>query len=128
MIIPRDFLEYIKHTTSKDGSTIMILRPIGPDGVSDVEKASQIYSAYHVNLEPECPGLFDKLLYNEFVFVEFASEEEAYQFALENLPMNKTSVESDYWIQFFIITNGDYYYSNDDLKALSASIKEVDTF
>lgn len=128
MIISRDFLEYIKHTTSKDGSTIMILRPIGPDGVSDVEKASQIYSAYHVNLEPECPGLFDKLLYNEFVFVEFASEETAYQFALENLPMNKTSVESDYWIQFFIITNGDYYYSNDDLKALSASIKEVDTF
>jgi hypothetical protein len=128
MIIPRDFLEYLKYDTAKDGSTVMILRPVGPDGVSDAERASQIYSAYHVNLEPECPGLFDKLLYNEFVFVEFASEEAAYQFALENLPMNKDSVEGDYWIQFFIISNGEYYYSNDNLKALSASINEVDTF
>jgi len=128
MIIPRDFLEYLKHDTAKDASTVMILRPIGPDGVSDAERASQIYSAYHLNLEPECPGLFDKLLYNEFVFVEFESEEAAYQFALQNLPMNKDSVESEYWIQFFIISNGEYTYSNDSLKALSAAINEVDTF
>lgn len=127
-IVPRDFLEYLKHDTAKDDSTVMILRPVGPDGVDDATRASEIYSAYHLNLEPECPGLFDKLLYNEFVFVEFDSHEDAYQFALENLPMNKSSVDSEYWIQFFIISAGDYTYGNDDLRALSATVNQVETF
>ena len=127
-MIVHDFLEFARHITAKDQSTVMILRTVGPDGVTDAQKANEIYSAYHLNLEPLGEGLFDKLLYNEFVFVEFESEEAAYQFALQNLPMNKDSVESEYWIQFFIISNGEYTYSNDSLKALSAAINEVDTF
>ena len=119
MIIPRDFLEYLKHDTAKDASTVMILRPIGPDGVSDAERASQIYSAYHLNLEPECPGLFDKLLYNEFVFVHFDSEQEAYDFALENLPMNKNNIDSDYFVQFYIFHDGEFAYGNNSVKGLT---------
>ena len=99
-MIVHDFLDFARYITERDQSTIMILRTVGPDGVTDVEKANQIYSAYHLNLEPLGEGLFDKLLYNEFVFIHFDSEQEAYDFSLENLPMNKKNIDSDYF--FFL--------------------------
>ena len=70
-MIIRDFLEWIEYYTESQQKTMMILRTIGPDNVDDVEKANEIYSAYYQNLQPESPALFDKLLYNEFTFVEF---------------------------------------------------------
>jgi len=117
-MIVKDFYHFLIDSTEKNQSTIMLLRTIGPDSVDDFEKANKIYSTYHLNLQSEDPELFDKLLYNEFVFVEFSGEEEAYNFALENLPMNK-NIDNDYFIQFFIFSNGLYVYSNDSLASLS---------
>lgn len=119
MMIVHDFLEFARHITAKDQSTVMILRTVGPDGVTDAQKANEIYSAYHLNLEPLGEGLFDKLLYNEFVFVHFDSEQEAYDFALENLPMNKNNIDSDYFVQFYIFHDGEFAYGNNSVKGLT---------
>jgi hypothetical protein len=118
-MIVHDFLEFGRYITAKDHSTVMILRTVGPDGVTDTQKANEIYSAYHLNLEPLGEGLFDKLLYNEFVFIQFNSEQEAYDFALENLPMNKKNIDSDYFVQFYIFSDGEFAYGNNSVKGLT---------
>lgn len=117
-MIGRDFLEWIEYYTESQQKTMMILRTIGPDNVSSADKANEIYSAYYQNLQTESPALFDKLLYNEFTFVEFDTEEEARQFAIENFPTNKIG-DPDYFIQVFVFSNGNLAYSNDNLTSLS---------
>lgn len=124
-MIVKDFYHLLIDITEKNQSTIMLLRTVGPDNTSDFDKANKIYSAYHLNLQIESPELFDKLLYNEFVFVEFNDEEEAYNFAVDNLPMNKNNVDSDYFIQFFIFSNGLYAYANDSLESLSDTKRNI---
>ena len=116
-MIARDFLEFGEHVT-KDGSTVMILRTVGPDTVTDAEKANEIYSMYHLNLQPDYPEMFDKLLYNEFVFLEFGDDQEALQFARDNLPMTIPS-DADYFIQWFIFTDGMFYQGNNSVKGLT---------
>jgi hypothetical protein len=118
MIVVRDFLEWIEYYTQSQQKTLMILRTIGPDNVEDAEKANQIYSVYYQNLQPESPVLFDKLLYNEFTFVEFETEEEAYQFAIENFPLNRDG-DPDYFVQVFVFSNGNLAHANDSLISLS---------
>jgi hypothetical protein len=120
-MIVRDFMEWIEHYTKTQQTTMMVLRTVGPDNVSDTEKANEIYSIYYQNLQPESPLLFDKLLYNEFTFVEFETEEEARSFALYNFPANKDG-DPDYFVQVFIFTNGDLSYANDSLRSLSDRI------
>lgn len=122
-MITRDFLEWIEYYTESQQKTMMILRTIGPDSVSDADKANQIYSVYHQNLQTESPELFDKLLYNEFTFVEFDAEEEAYQFAIENFPTNRSG-DPDYFVQVFVFSNGNLAYSNDSLTSLSDRIPD----
>lgn len=117
-MIVRDFLDWIEYYTESQQKIMMILRTIGPDNVSSADKANEIYSAYYQNLQTESPALFDKLLYNEFTFVEFETEEEARQFAIENFPTNKIG-DPDYFIQVFVFSNGNLAYSNDNLTSLS---------
>jgi hypothetical protein len=125
-MVVKDFLEFIRDITKEKDSTIMVLRTTGPDGVEDFEKANQIYSAYHVNLQPESPELFDKLLYNEFTFVEFEDEQKALNFALENLPKKADkTVDTDYFVQVFIFSSGGMYYANDSLEGLSETVKPI---
>lgn len=120
-MITRDFLEWIEYYTETQQKTMMILRTIGPDNVSDAEKANEIYSAYYQNLQPESPELFDKLLYNEFTFVEFNTEEQAYEFAAENFPLNRDG-DPDYFVQVVVFSNGNLAYSNDNLRSFSDRI------
>ena len=117
-MIGRDFLDWIEYYTESQQKIMMILRTIGPDNVSSADKANEIYSAYYQNLQTESPALFDKLLYNEFTFVEFDTEEEARQFAIENFPTNKIG-DPDYFVQVFVFSNGNLAYANDNLTSLS---------
>ena len=117
-MIGRDFLDWIEYYTESQQKIMMILRTIGPDNVSSADKANEIYSAYYQNLQTESPALFDKLLYNEFTFVEFDTEEEARQFAIENFPTNKIG-DQDYFVQVFVFSNGNLAYANDNLTSLS---------
>ena len=117
-MIGRDFLDWIEYYTESQQKIMMILRTIGPDNVSSANKANEIYSAYYQNLQTESPALFDKLLYNEFTFVEFDTEEEARQFAIENFPTNKIG-DPDYFVQVFVFSNGNLAYANDNLTSLS---------
>jgi hypothetical protein len=117
-MIGRDFLDWIEYYTESQQKTMMILRTVGPDNVSSADKANEIYSAYYQNLQTESPALFDKLLYNEFTFVEFDTEEEALQFAIENFPTNKIG-DPDYFVQVFVFSNGNLAYANDNLTSLS---------
>ena len=121
MMVVRDFLEWIEYYTESQQKTMMILRTIGPDNVDDAEKANQIYSVYYQNLQPESPELFDKLLYNEFTFVEFPDEQTAYDFAIENFPMNRDG-DPDYFVQVVIFSDGNLAYSNDSLSSFSNRI------
>lgn len=120
-MITRDFLEWIEYYTEKEQTTLMILRTVGPDNTVSQEKSNQVYSVYYQNLQSESLELFNNLLYNEFTFVEFDTEEEAYQFALENFPMNK-DMDLDYFVQVFIFANGRLLFANDNLKSLSNNI------
>ena len=117
-MIGRDFLDWIEYYTESQQKIMMILRTIGPDNVSSANKANEIYSGYYQNLQTESPALFDKLLYNEFTFVEFDTEEEARQFAIENFPTNKIG-DPDYFVQVFVFSNGNLAYANDNLTSLS---------
>jgi hypothetical protein len=122
-MIARDFLEFIQHTTDVENSTIMIIRTVGPDNATDVEKVNYIYSVYKTNFESENVDIFEKFMYNEFTFVEFESEEDAYEFALQNFPMKKTE-DSDFFVQFFIFSDGNLAYANDSLVGLSSQIPQ----
>lgn len=121
MMVVKDFLEWIEYYTESQQKTMMILRTIGPDNVDDAEKANQIYSVYYQNLQLESPELFDKLLYNEFTFVEFSDEQTAYDFAIENFPMNRDG-DPDYFVQVVVFSNGNLAYSNDNLRSFSNRI------
>lgn len=116
-ITTRNFTQWLRHYTEATQSTIVLLRTVGPDGVDDATKANQIYSAYYLNMQSENPAIFDKLLYNEFTFVEFSDEQSAWEFCRDNFPVNKPS-DIDYFIQFVIFSNGLYVRGNDGLTGL----------
>jgi hypothetical protein len=119
----KDFLELLESYTSSQEKTLMMLRTVGPDSVTDQDKANQIYSLYYQNLNPESPLLFDRLLYNEFTFVEFETEKEAYDFAIHNFPVDETD-DSDYFVHCFVFSNGNLAYTNTSLKSLSTRVSQ----
>ena len=119
----KDFLELLETYTESQQKVLMMLRTVGPDSVTDQEKADQIYSVYYQNLHTESAMLFDKLLYNEFTFVEFKTESEAYDFAIHNFPMDETD-DSDYFVQCFVFSNGGLAYANTNLKSLSTRVSQ----
>ncbi|MFZ9729041.1 MAG: hypothetical protein ACO3CD_08515 [Candidatus Nanopelagicaceae bacterium] len=116
-VTTRNFVEWLRHHTQVTQSTIVLLRTIGPDGVDDTTKANAIYSAYYLNMQSENPVIFDKLLYNEFTFVEFSDEESAWEFCRDNFPGTKPDDE-DYFIQYVIFSNGFAVRSNDGMNGL----------
>lgn len=120
-MIARDFLELLMYWTEKTESVIMMLRTTGPDNATEQDKVNHIYSVYKSNFESDRVDFFDKFLYNEFTFLEFDTEEEAYEFALHNFPMNKEG-DPDYFVQFFIFSSGNLAYANDSLSGLSDRI------
>ena len=120
-MIARDFVEFIIHWTETMNTTVMMIRTTGPDNATDEDKVNHIYSIYKTNFESDRADFFDKFLYNEFTFVEFDSEEEAYDFGIQNFPMNRNG-DPDYFVQFFIFSNGNLAYANDSLVGLSDKI------
>lgn len=110
-------MEWIQHYTEVTQSSIVLLRTVGPDGVDDATKATAIYSAYYLNMQSENPAIFDKLLYNEFTFVEFTTEESAWEFCRDNFPNSKPD-DTDYFIQYVIFSNGLYVRGNDGMTGL----------
>ena len=116
-VTSRNFMQWLYHYTEALQTTVVLLRTIGPDGVDDATKANQIYSAYYLNMQSENPAIFDKLLYNEFTFVEFSSEESARDFCRDNFP-NSRGDDDDYFIQYVIFTNGGYAGGNDGMNGL----------
>jgi hypothetical protein len=119
----KDFLQLLESYTSSQEKTLMLLRTVGPDNVTDQDKANQIYSLYYQNLNPESPLLFDRLLYNEFTFVEFETEKEAYDFAINNFPVDETD-DLDYFVHCFVFSNGNLAYANTNLKSLSNRVSQ----
>jgi hypothetical protein len=119
----KDFLQLLESYTSLQEKTLMMLRTVGPDNVTDQDKANQIYSLYYQNLNPESPLLFDRLLYNEFTFVEFETEKEAYDFAINNFPVDETD-DLDYFVHCFVFSNGNLAYANTNLKSLSNRVSQ----
>ena len=126
-MIARDFLDFLKCYTSHEHKAVVMLRTIGPDTVSDFDKANKIYSIYYMNLQ-EYPDLFDKLLYNEITFAEFDSEEEAVNFVRDNFPSSRDQGDPDYFIQYFVVSDGELAYSNDNIKYISKNIVKPSTF
>jgi len=120
-MIARDFVEFIIEWTEALNKTLMVIRTTGPDSATDVEKVNHIYSVYKSNFESDRVDFFNKFLYNEFTFLEFDSEEEAYDFGIQNFPMNKNG-DMDFFVQFFIFSNGNLAYANDSLSGLSDRI------
>lgn len=110
-------MQWIQNYTEALQTTVVLLRTVGPDGVDDATKANQIYSAYYLNVQSENPAIFDKLLYNEFTFVEFSDEESAQDFCRDNFPNVKPD-DTDYFIQYVIFTNGLYAGGNDGMNGL----------
>jgi hypothetical protein len=113
----KNFMQWIQNYTEALQTTVVLLRTVGPDGVDDATKANQIYSAYYLNMQSENPAIFDKLLYNEFTFVEFSDEESAQDFCRDNFPNVKPD-DTDYFIQYVIFTNGLYAGGNDGMNGL----------
>lgn len=111
----KNFSDWVKNYTESTGGTVVVLRTVGPDGVDDATKANQIYSAYYMNMQSENPAIFDKLLYNEFTFVEFSDEDSAWEFCRENFPISRDNVDGDYFIQYVIYSQGVYIRGNDGL-------------
>ena len=116
-ITTRNFMQWIQHYSEAMEATIVLLRTVGPDGVDDATKANAIYSAYYLNMQSENPAIFDKLLYNEFTFVEFSNEESAKAFCRDNLPGVKPD-DADYFVQYVIFSNGLYAGGNDGMNGL----------
>lgn len=126
-MIARDFLDFLKCYTSHESKSVVMLRTIGPDSVTDFDKANKIYSIYYANLR-EYSDLFDKLLYNEITFAEFDDELEALDFVRENFPSSRDQGDPDYFIQYFLVTDGELAYSNDSIKYISRDITKPSTF
>lgn len=116
-VTSRNFMQWLYHYTEATQSTIVLLRTTGPDNVDDATKANKIYSAYYMNMQSENPAIFDKLLYNEFTFVEFSNEESAREFCRDNFPSSRGD-DDDYFIQYVIFTNGGYAGGNDGMNGL----------
>jgi hypothetical protein len=118
-------MQWLYHYTEATQSTVVLLRTVGPDGVDDATKANQVYSAYYMNLQSENPAIFDKLLYNEFTFVEFTDEESAWEFCRDNFPINRDEVaDTDWFIQYVIFSNGSYVRGNDGMNGLKEPTPE----
>ena len=113
----KNFMQWIQHYSEALQTTVVLLRTVGPDSVDDATKANAIYSAYYMNMQSENPAIFDKLLYNEFTFVEFNSEESAWAFCRDNFPGVKPD-DTDYFIQYVIFSNGMYVRGNDGMNGL----------
>jgi glucan biosynthesis protein len=111
-VTTRNFMQFLVEYTKSLNTTIVLLRTIGPDNVSDADKANAIYSAYYMNMQSENPKIFDTMLYNEFTFVEFSDEESAWEFCRDNFPLNRT-IDDDYFVQYVIYSNGNYVRGND---------------
>ena len=116
-VTTRNFVEWLRHYTEATQSTIVLLRTVGPDGIDDATKANEVYSAYYLNMQSENPAIFDKLLYNEFTFVEYTDEASAKAFCTDNLPGVKPD-DADYFIQYDIFSNGLFAGGNDGLNGL----------
>ncbi len=116
-VTSKNFMQWMYHYTEALQTTIVLLRTVGPDNVDDDTKANAIYSAYYLNMQSENPVIFDKLLYNEFTFVEFTTEESAREFCRDNFP-NSRGDDDDYFIQYVIFTNGGYAGGNDGTTGL----------
>lgn len=109
-------MEWLYHYTQALDTTVVVLRTTGPDNVDDATKANSIYSAYYMNMQSENPAIFDKLLYNEFTFVEFSTEDSAREFCRDNFPNSRSDVDDDYFIQYVIFTKDGYAGGNDGMK------------
>ncbi len=123
-VTTRNFKDWMIHYTAATQSTMVLIRTTGPDGVDDATKANAIYSAYYMNMQSESPDIFDKLLYNEFIFVEFTNEEDAWEFCRDNFPGSRDG-DPDYFIQYVIYSNGLYVRGNDGHNGLREARPEA---
>lgn len=114
----KNFKDWAKSYTEAVDNALVLLRTVGPDNVTDDVKANQIYSAYYLNMQTEHPGIFDKLLYNEFTFVEFDTEQEALDFVIDNFP-NTVTDDLDYFVQYVVFYSGAVIRTNNGLTGLA---------
>lgn len=117
-------MHWLYHYTEALQTTIVVLRTVGPDSVDDATKANKIYSAYYLNLQSENPAIFDKLLRNEFTFVEFTDEESAWEFCRDNFP-NIKPTDTEYFVQYVIFSNGEYVKGNDGMTGFREPEPEI---
>jgi len=113
----KNFKNWAKSYTEAVGNALVLLRTVGPDNVEDHDKANAIYSAYYLNMQSEQPEIFDTLLYNEFTFVEFDTEDEALEFVQNNFPGVVTD-DLDYFIQYVVFVDGGIAQTNNGLVGL----------
>ena len=104
-IVTNTFLQYIEASTTAMDSCVMVLRTVGPDACTDADKINEIYSAYKNNMDEENTEVFPTFLANEWTFLTFDTEQEAVDFADDNLPRS-TDVDPDYFVQCWIFTSG----------------------
>lgn len=112
------FLQYIESTTESMGTCVAVLRTVGPDNCTDADKVNEIYSAYKTNFDEENVDVFPTFLPNEWTFLTFDTEEDAREWALDNVPRS-TDVDPDYMVQCWIFNSGALSYANDNLTKLS---------
>lgn len=112
------FLQYIESTTTAMDSCVMVMRTVGPDACTDSEKINTIYSAYKNNMDEENTEVFPTFLANEWTFLTFNTEEQAREFARDNLPLDMTD-DPDYFVQAWVFVSGGLSWSNDNLTKLS---------
>lgn len=106
-----DFVTFLEDITRETGKTYILLRCVGPNNCTDVEKLKEVYAAYKFNLDAE---VYSKIFHNEFVFIEMEDEETAIDYAFENFPKN-TEGDPDYYIFVCVASNGVVGYANDEL-------------
>lgn len=112
-------LDLIVDYTEKTQKCILVLRTVGPDSCTDVDKVNEIYSAYKNNMDEENTGVFNTFMRNEWTFLEFETEQEAVRYYKDNLPLSKSETDPDYFVQFWLFNSGALGYANDDLTKLS---------
>lgn len=118
-ITTKTFLDFVESATEATNTCLMIIRTCGPDCCSDHAKCNEIYSTYKTNMDGEDTGVFPTFLANEWTFLEFEDEDEAMEYARDNLPMNKKETDPDYFVQWWLFNSGAYVYGNDNLTKLS---------
>jgi len=106
-----DFLTFLEDTTRETGKTYLMLRMTGPNNCTDVEKLKEVYAAYKFNLDD---NVYRKIFHNEFVYIEFDTDDEAVNYAFDNFPKNADG-DPDYYIFTCVISEGTVCYSNDEL-------------